>query len=336
MQHQHQKLRDILCQLVSSRQTLNMDSKGNIVIHCPFCNHHKPKLAVNIGFTDKDRFGKWHCWVCEKRGHSIDLLFRRLHKTKSGLYQAYREFVNENINSARIQSLESSIIIERDEIVYPENFKPLSAVFYKKTIPDTLRPMMSYLRKRGVSREKIVMYNLGYSTEYKYHSRIIAPSYDLDGELNYFLARATYDAEIKYLNPFADKDVIIFNELFVNWNEPVSLVEGFFDSINVPNSIPLLGKTINNQLLYALVTRKVPFVHIVLDKGEVKSATELADRLQLLDIPFGIVDISPYKDPGDMTDKLFIMEKLQESEQAIRLDSDTHGYNLIRSRLAAL
>ena len=28
-------------------------SKGNHAYHCPFCNHHKPKLEIN--FTESDK-----------------------------------------------------------------------------------------------------------------------------------------------------------------------------------------------------------------------------------------------------------------------------------------
>jgi transcription elongation factor Elf1 len=37
---------------------------------CPFCNHHKKKLAVNI---DKNVF---HCWVCDTKG-GISYLVKR-------------------------------------------------------------------------------------------------------------------------------------------------------------------------------------------------------------------------------------------------------------------
>ena len=41
-------------------------ARGNQAYHCPFCNHHKPKLEVN--FTEnKKGFNPWHCWVCGKK-----------------------------------------------------------------------------------------------------------------------------------------------------------------------------------------------------------------------------------------------------------------------------
>ncbi len=42
-------------------------SKGNFAYHCPFCNHHKPKLEVNLSENEKGEH-PWHCWVCDKIG----------------------------------------------------------------------------------------------------------------------------------------------------------------------------------------------------------------------------------------------------------------------------
>ena len=49
--------------------TVKQTARGNIAIHCPYCNHHKPKLEVN--FTEnKEGNNPWHCWVCDKKGKS--------------------------------------------------------------------------------------------------------------------------------------------------------------------------------------------------------------------------------------------------------------------------
>ena len=53
-------------------------SKGNHAYHCPFCNHHKPKLEIN--FTESDKGDNpWHCWTCNKKGKSLINLFKAIH-----------------------------------------------------------------------------------------------------------------------------------------------------------------------------------------------------------------------------------------------------------------
>ena len=42
------------------------------VFYCPFCNHHKKKMQVNLETQ------KWHCWVCNEGGHKIGILLRKL------------------------------------------------------------------------------------------------------------------------------------------------------------------------------------------------------------------------------------------------------------------
>ena len=51
-------------------------SRGNLAYHCPFCNHHKPKLEIN--FTEnKKGLNPWHCWVCNAQGKTLYSLFKK-------------------------------------------------------------------------------------------------------------------------------------------------------------------------------------------------------------------------------------------------------------------
>ena len=77
---------------------------------------------------------------------------------------------------------------------------------------------------------------------------VIIPSYDENGELNYFISRSfEKDAFIKYRNPDCSRDIIAF-ELFINWSSPLILCEGAFDALAIKrNAIPLLGKNIQSN-----------------------------------------------------------------------------------------
>ena len=57
--------------------TSKATARNNYAYHCPFCNHHKPKLEVNL---TENREGKnpWHCWACDVRGTTIYSLFKQL------------------------------------------------------------------------------------------------------------------------------------------------------------------------------------------------------------------------------------------------------------------
>ena len=95
--------------------------------------------------------------------------------------------------------------------------------------------------------------------EYGYHGMVVIPSYDQFGNLNYFTCR-DYTGIPKgkgtdRKNPDIPKKEFVFNEGMINWYEPVVLVEGPFDHIVTPNSIPLLGSTLSDDCeVYKKVT----------------------------------------------------------------------------------
>jgi DNA primase len=137
----------------------------------------------------------------------------------------------------------------------------------------------NYLKQRNVTDEMIEKYQIGFCHQGKYANRIIIPSFDKDEILNYFVARS-YETRPykKYDNPEAEKQIIIFNESLINWNEPIYIVEGPFDSIFVPNSIPMLGKKMSD-FLFGTLYEKAKKIIIVLDGDAYKDAEKLYHRL---------------------------------------------------------
>ena len=60
---------------------------------------------------------------------------------------------------------------------------------------------------------------------------------------------------MKYKNPTAEKDQIIFREDSINWNQDIYLVEGVFDSFFLDNSIVMLGKKMSKLLFGTLYSK---------------------------------------------------------------------------------
>lgn len=48
-------------------------SNGNVIYHCPACNHRKYKLSINL---QKHIF---QCWVCGFKGKGLYKIFNLLH-----------------------------------------------------------------------------------------------------------------------------------------------------------------------------------------------------------------------------------------------------------------
>jgi len=83
---------------------------------------------------------------------------------------------------------------------------------------------------------------------------------------------------MKYKNPQVDKETLIWNEHLINWDEPVYIVEGAFDSIFLNNSIPLLGKYMTKKI-YNVLYDNANKVVIVLDGDAWEDAVKLYHKL---------------------------------------------------------
>jgi DNA primase len=157
-----------------------------------------------------------------------------------------------------------------------------------------------YLKNRSMTKEDIIKYNIGYCEFGIYSNMIIIPSYDENGNLNYFTARNfNKNSTIKYKNPDVSRDIIGL-ELFINWNTPITLCEGMFDAIAIKrNVIPLLGKNIQSCLMKKLITSSVKKIYIALDKDAIKQALNFCESLMNEGKEVYLVDLNE-KDPSDM------------------------------------
>jgi DNA primase len=290
-------------------------SKGNFAYHCPFCNHHKPKLEVNLTESEKGEH-PWHCWVCDKRGKSLVKLFR--------LIEAPNDKITEIKSLVKYTSGNFEITVTEKKVELPKEFKPLSnqysSIEYKHAI--------SYLKRRQVTPNDIIKYNIGYCESGKYNNCIVIPSYDKDGILNYFTARSfDKNSSIKYKNPDVSRDIIPF-ELFINWNIPIILCEGPFDALSIKrNVIPLLGKNIQQNLRKKLVTSKVQKIYIALDKDAIKQALSFCEELLNEGKEVYLVDMDD-KDPSEMGFENFT--------KLIQITSPLTQYKLMEKKLLTI
>jgi len=249
----------------------------------PFVSHHKPKLQINIVT------GKWHCWVSNAGGHNLFQLFKKLNATNDQ-FTELRGMVDETS-----YGYESKEVKKEGKVELPKEF--LSLV-YKHPSPVYKNAMM-YLQRRGITYEDILKYNIGYCDQGLYTNRVIIPSYDEDGQLNFFVGRDIFESKMKYRNSPTPKDVVGF-ELFINWDEPIVLCEGPFDAIAIKrNVIPLFGKTILSNLKRKIIEKKVKQVYISLDRDAFQDSLKMVEDFMKNDIDVYFVNL-PEKDPSDL------------------------------------
>ena len=261
-------------------------ARGNQAYTCPFCHHHKPKLEVN--FTEnKQGNNPWQCWVCGKKGKTIKSLFKQT-KVDASYFQELGKLVK-NVSTEDIGEVKQEIL------QLPKEFKKF---INNKDI--VAKHAFSYLKKRNISKQDILKYNIGYCDSGRYNNMVIIPSYDNNGKLNYFTGRSfEKDPCIKYRNPETSRDIIPF-ELFINWDLPIIICEGPFDAIAIKrNVIPLLGKNIQPALMKKIVESKVQKIYIALDNDAIKQALGFCQRLLDIGKEVYLVEMKG-KDPSEM------------------------------------
>ena len=273
-------------------------SKGEQLFFCPFCKHHKPKLSVNI---EKNVF---KCWVCDTRGRDNYYLIKRFGNFNQ--QQEWLKLTNQtDINDFEIMfsgSIQKDIV--EQVIDLPDEYKSLANNTNLSQIP-----ALNYLKKRGIDKKDVLKWRIGYCAGGEYDGRVIIPSFNENGNVNYFVARSCRDEFPRYKNPPVSRN-IAFNELSIDWEEDVVIVEGVFDAIKAENAIPLLGSTLReDSALFQKLIEHSPTVYIALDADVEKKASSLIQKLLYYGIDIYKITVPKYKDIGDMTKEEFASYK---------------------------
>tara|TARA_B100000029_G_scaffold250918_1_gene247956 strand:- start:454 stop:1401 length:948 start_codon:yes stop_codon:yes gene_type:complete len=281
----------------------------------PFVSHHKPKLQINL-MTQK-----WHCWVSSQGGHKLYQLFKKVNATKEQ-FRELKSLVGDSNPKPSIPSENKNKVC-----VLPKEFLSLEHK-YNSTV---YKHAMFYLKKRGITKQDILKYGIGYCEEGLYTNRIIIPSYDENGILNFFVGRDIFDSKMKYRNSPTSKDVVGF-ELLVNWDEPIVLCEGPFDGIAIKrNAIPLFGKTILPKLKRKIIEKKVKTIYISLDTDAIGDAMKMVEDFMNHNIDVYFVKLTE-KDPSDLgfekvTELIKKTDKMKFSDlMRMRLNGKTKRY----------
>ena len=276
---------------------------------CPFCKHHKPKFSVNLNKGAK-------CWVCDWSTPNLFRVVKRFgNYSQINLWSSMEEIVE--ISDFSKDMFDKVRIVEKEETIkLPEDFISLA----NKNIPRTATYAANYLHERGVTESDIKYWKIGYCYSGEYSGRIVIPSFNNYGYLNYFIARSYENSWPKYKNPPVQRNNMIFNELYIQWELPINLVEGAFDAIKAgPNSIPILGSTLRegSRLFREIIKHRTP-VYIALDKDAEKKSNRIIKSLMQHDIDVYKVPIDDY-DVGEMTRQEFIQRK----SEAVTTNSDS-------------
>jgi hypothetical protein len=279
---------------------LSRDSR-NFDVRCPICapsDKSKRKLAILL------ENGQAHCWSCGYKAHTLAPLVKKF-GTRDQLAEYRDRFMPEAERNRRCLDLD---VVEPEKLALPKDFRLLVTASLRD--PDVLA-MRRYLleplpKGRGITERDMWYFKLGYSNELRWKRRVLVPSFDAQGELNYFVGRAIDRfRRPKYDSPDVPpgyKSTIVFNELNIDWSQELVLCEGTFDLMKCPdNAVPLLGSDLNEQsvLFNAIVVHSTPVVLALDADMRVKKTPRIARKLAEYDVPVKIARVET--DPGDMT-----------------------------------
>lgn len=279
-------------------------NEKNISVGCPYClnkRHDKRKFAIKL-----DDF-KCHCWVCGYAAKS--LLFT--------LKLKFPNFVNEYVNEFHPEVQKHNnieITQDNEKIILPHDFSMLALDIERKD-PEFLAAINYLIRRRKITPNQLWLYKFGISSDFRWKNRIIIPSFDVNGNLNHFVARAISNKMIpKYDMPENQVNSLIFNELYVDFQKPVIICEGAFDAINCgSNAIPLLGSDLNEEstLFEKIILNKSKII-LALDEDMRHTKTpKLAKLLTKYGLDVSIANVK--NDPGSTN--IDVMSKIISSAQ---------------------
>ena len=262
---------DLIGNIFGEPKMIN-EIRGQISVDCPVCSYTIKGLDKLDGKGNLEINYQQHvykCWACAEthgtHGHLGKLIDKHVSKKDKKIYKLIRpdEF-------------------EKKEKVYkklelPKEYKKFDEV-HPLHIPR--KEALNYLKKRGITEEIIEKYQIGMCLEGEYSGRIIVPSFDKKGELNFFVSRSWNPrSKLKYKNPEASKDFLIFNDSLIDWKKDIYLVEGVFDSFFLDNSICLLGKFLTDNLWEKLYSKAKKNIIVCLDGDAYADAKNLYDKL---------------------------------------------------------
>tara|TARA_R110000751_G_scaffold92888_4_gene181558 strand:+ start:58 stop:1023 length:966 start_codon:yes stop_codon:yes gene_type:complete len=271
----------------------------NVAFKCPVCNEsNKKKLSINIE--------NWscHCWVCGTKGRSpYSIIYKHVSKEYANIFKS--RFLNNKSFNTKINVAE----IE-EKVKLPDGFIPLCTSL--KTRDPDIRDCISYLKSREIRLNDMWYFKIGATQNGRLRRRVIIPSFDDEGHLNYFSARAIdKTSRINYINSKVKKTDIIFNELNIDWKKEVTIVEGPFDLFKCDqNATCMLGSTLRleSRLFRKLVANSAQVV-LALDSDMKEKTIKIANRLLEYSCDVRILDLGEFNDVGEMTKKEFLDAK---------------------------
>jgi DNA primase len=297
---------------------------SNNYYHCPVCHWKKPRLSVSY------EQNKFHCWKCGWGGKSLSSILFTLNAEKSDIVEFYTlRGENRTLTNSRtsLDDLRYMIInMDRNlsnakkyyNITLPDGFVPL----HKDIRKFVTIPIRDYLFSRGISKYEIEYYDIHYNFS---EGKILIPSYDENGKLNFYVSRTASHKNKYYENPHSSivkKTDIIFFESILQPSDSIILTEGVFDAIKIGyNALPILGSFFNNTLISFLQKGNNKSVILAMDKDAIENMLKKSYYFLKCGIQVYMIDYNK-TDEGDDPSSISkeTLREMLKKENLIKID----------------
>lgn len=240
---------------------------------CPICDHGmKFNLEINLNPTSS-KYLLYHCWSCHLKGHLKNLL-KKYSETDS--WKSHSELWE-------IKIYENIDLRLREEKKFP---KKICSYFNSKSILDYL------LNVRNLPENLLKNKNISYcySEEEELFNKIIFPFFEDKENIGF----STQDFKTKKYCNYRGLNFVAYKE-FINTNFPIIVTEGIYDSLSVPNAIPILGTTPSNELYKFSKDKKI--ILCLDNEVPLEDKKTIADKFMMYDAHTVVIfDLKEYKD----------------------------------------
>lgn len=315
------QLFDFLDEVFGGAKITGSGPTCNINVVCPVCKAKKGSLKNKLAIKVDALLPK--CWVCGYKRKTLIHLLKTYHP------DYLKVFVDDFYGGIIPDEYEEKETEANVKLELPHGFIMLAEQFDQpKSI--MAKEAKQYLVKRGATKRDFWYFKFGITvTDKKFAFRIIVPSFDKEGELNYYTGRTTQFVKNgpKYLDADGHKETAIFNEINIDWAKELTIVEGPFDLLKCnDNATCLLGKTLetNYRLFQEIIRHETP-VLLALDNDAQKRQLKIAKMFAEYDIPVRLFEVPKnLKDVGEMTKQQFIAQA--KGAKVYELEND-HMYH---------
>ena len=273
---------------------------------CKFHDDRGTKKGMNINLET----GLFFCYSCGAKGNAAQFA------QKMGVEDFTLQVDYNQLTTLADELREEVGNIDINEMNYPESFKFITGV------ENSLigKKALEYItEKRGLSIESVLRLKIGYCFKGPYSGRIIIPTLDEKGRVEYFVGRSFLFNDVPYKNPRNDeagkgKTQVLFNYHEAKTKRQIIICEGVFDAIATGMSaVAVFGKTLSSAQCQLLRQTQTEEFIVLLDGEAQEEAQALAQILAGYGRTVRVAQLPQDEDP-DSIDRLALTSYIKNAK----------------------